>query len=74
MSRTTFIRLRELANRKETIEGKTITHSGIVPVSAPTIWRWISEGTFPAPKRLGANSVAWDSAEVDAWIANCQTK
>ena len=41
---------------------------GIVPLDKSTIWRKIKEGDFPKPIRLGANSVAWDLAEVEAWL------
>lgn len=33
-----------------------------------TLWRWIREGRFPKPVRLGANCVAWRSDDVDQWI------
>jgi prophage regulatory protein len=39
-----------------------------VPVSAVTIWSWIRHGNFPAPKVLSKNKVAWDEAEVAAWM------
>lgn len=34
-----------------------------------TIYKKIALGEFPAPIALGARSVGWDAAEVDAWIA-----
>lgn len=34
-----------------------------------TIYRLISEGAFPKPIKLAARSVAWCSAEVEAWMA-----
>lgn len=33
-----------------------------------SIYRMIQSGLFPAPKRLGARTVAWLQSEVDAWI------
>jgi prophage regulatory protein len=33
-----------------------------------TLYNKIKAGGFPAPKELGANSVAFASSEVDAWI------
>jgi prophage regulatory protein len=32
------------------------------------IYSAIAEGTFPKPISIGARSVGWISAEVDAWI------
>ncbi|MGO4582010.1 helix-turn-helix transcriptional regulator [Cupriavidus sp. 2TAF22] len=39
-----------------------------VGVSRPTLYRWIAAGSFPAPVRLGANSVAWKSTAVSEWL------
>jgi prophage regulatory protein len=39
-----------------------------VPVSKPTLYRWIAIGTFPAPRLLGAHSVGWKESAVLAWI------
>lgn len=44
-----------------------------VGLSRTTIWRREREGTFPARRRLGANSVAYIEAEVDKWIENRPT-
>jgi prophage regulatory protein len=40
-----------------------------VPWSETTLWRAVRAGRFPAPVRLGVNSVAWREADVNAWIA-----
>ena len=40
----------------------------IVPISAPTLWRWVREGTFPKPVKLSGKVTAWRSDEVLAWI------
>lgn len=37
--------------------------------SRTTIYRDIAAGTFPRPLKIGARASAWDSREVDAWIA-----
>lgn len=39
-----------------------------IGVSKTTIYQWVSEGKFPAPVRLGARSVGWRQADVDAWL------
>jgi predicted DNA-binding transcriptional regulator AlpA len=50
-----------LLSRREVLEK--------VPVSYPTIWKWMRERTFPRSRDIGGK-VAWIEAEVDDWIAN----
>ena len=35
-----------------------------------TIYRRIGKGTFPAPLRLGEQTVRWRQSDVDRWIAD----
>ena len=42
---------------------------GLLPVSPATIWRWVREGKFPAPYKLGESVTVWDKADIDAFIA-----
>lgn len=44
----------------------------ITGVSAATIWRWAKDGTFPAPVKLGPNSVGWRASVVRDWIDSRQ--
>lgn len=44
--------------------------TGLIPVSPATIWRWVRDGKFPKPFKLGAATTVWDAAEVEAFIAN----
>jgi len=37
-------------------------------VSTATLYRWIKDGTFPAPVRLGTNSVGWRESEIRDWL------
>lgn len=37
-------------------------------LSRTTIYRLVQSGQFPAPRQLGARSVAWVDSEVNAWI------
>ena len=37
-------------------------------VGRSTIYRWMDEGKFPKPVRLGARSVAWIEHEIDQWL------
>jgi prophage regulatory protein len=32
-----------------------------------TIYRWIADGTFPPPVRLGPRAVAWRWSDLDRW-------
>lgn len=40
-----------------------------VPVGVTTIYRWMKEGDFPRPIKLGRRVALWDEAEIDAWLA-----
>jgi prophage regulatory protein len=42
-------------------------------ISRPTLWRWVRAGTFPAPIRLGANSIAWRAEDILDWLASRPT-
>lgn len=42
---------------------------GLVPVSPATIWRWVAEGKFPRPFKLGPNTTVWDLDQVEAFLA-----
>jgi predicted DNA-binding transcriptional regulator AlpA len=48
----------------------TKTNQGLLPVSPATIWRFVKDGTFPRPFKLGENCTVWDASEVDAWLAS----
>ncbi len=37
-------------------------------IAKTTLWRWIREGRFPKPVRLGANCIAWRADDVNQWI------
>ena len=49
----TFLSVRLVANR--------------YGVSPNTIWRWVREGKFPAPVKLGENCTRWRIADITAW-------
>ena len=49
-----FIRLKEVQHR--------------TGLGRSTIYRWMDEGRFPKPVRLGARSVAWIEHEIDEWL------
>ena len=49
-----------LIKLKEVMAKTSLGHS--------SIYKFISEGTFPKQVSLGAKSVAWLESEVDEWI------
>ena len=55
------IRLAELASTKQ--------RTGRLPVSPATIWRWVREGKFPKPFKLGVSTTVWNLADVEKFIA-----
>lgn len=52
---TRLIRLKEVQHR--------------VGLGRSTIYRWMAEGKFPKPIRLGGYAVAWKQEDIDDWIA-----
>ena len=46
----------------------TKTHQGLLPVSPATIWRWVKNGSFPAPFKIGLNTTVFDADSVDRWL------
>lgn len=47
----------------------TPTKTGILPVSPATIYRWVRDGKFPQPFKLGAGVTAWYAADIEQFIA-----
>lgn len=41
-----------------------------VGASRSTLYRWIGDGAFPAPVKLGEHMCGWSARAVDKWIAN----
>lgn len=40
----------------------------LIPASASTLWRWVKQGTFPAPRKIGPKVTAWRVGDVRAWL------
>lgn len=59
------IRISELAS--------TPSKPGKLPVSPATIWRWVREGKFPKPFKLGQSITVWDANEVEAFLVQRAT-
>lgn len=55
------IRVAEIATTKQ--------RAGLLPVSPATIWRWVREGKFPKPFKLGDSVTVWDANAVEEFIA-----
>ena len=39
-------------------------------ISTATLYRWMDQGIFPRPIKLGPNSVRWSEAKIVEWIAS----
>lgn len=58
------IRISEIASTKN--------KSGKLPVSQATIWRWVKEGRFPKPFKLGERITVWNIEDIEFFIAKKQ--
>jgi len=38
-----------------------------------TIYRWVADGSFPAPVQLGPRAVAWRWSDLDRWTQSRAT-
>jgi predicted DNA-binding transcriptional regulator AlpA len=36
-------------------------------IGTATLYKWMNEGTFPKPIKIGANRVAWRLSDLEAW-------
>lgn len=36
-------------------------------LSRSTIWRWVNEGRFPSPMKLGPSSTRWRLSDLEEW-------
>lgn len=52
---TRLIRLKEVQHR--------------VGLGRSTIYRWMAEGKFPKPKKLGCHIAAWDEMDILNWLS-----
>lgn len=58
------IRISEIASSKD--------KSGKLPVSQATIWRWVKEGRFPKPFKLGERITVWNLEDIEIFLAKKQ--
>lgn len=45
----------------------------VTGVSRATRYRWIKDGLFPAPVKLGPNSVGWRESVIREWLESRET-
>lgn len=45
----------------------------LVPISTATFWRWVKNGSFPAPVKVNGITM-WRSSDVHAWIERSTAK
>jgi predicted DNA-binding transcriptional regulator AlpA len=57
--------LPRLLNKKQVL--------ALVPVTFPTLWKWIRRGEFPAPRTIG-NRPMWLETEILDWITSRPTR
>jgi len=36
-------------------------------ISRPTVWRWVKQGKFPKPFKLGGGSSRWSIDDLEQW-------
>jgi len=41
---------------------------GLLPISTNSLWRWVRDGKFPQPFKLGEQTTVFDADEVDRWL------
>jgi len=41
-----------------------------VPLTYPTLWKMMREGTFPKSRVSGATKTVWLESEINQWIVN----
>lgn len=59
-----YLRASQLIGSKKT----TPPTAGIIPICHSTLWRFVREGTFPAPVKLGVRVTAWRVQDVREWM------
>jgi predicted site-specific integrase-resolvase len=53
-------------------ESSIVKPNGVLPVNRSTLWRWVRDGHFPKPYRLGPNTVAWKAEEVRKFMDSAE--
>ena len=45
----------------------------LLSVSRSTLNRWIREGAFPRPVKLGKRAVRWRRSDIEGWLKELQS-
>ena len=45
----------------------------VTGLSRSTIYKWIDEGSFPKPVKLGPRAVGWREADINDWLETRDT-
>ena len=57
----------------ETTPDRLLTRGAVerrTGLSRTSIYKWMSEGRFPVPIKLGPGAVRWPASEIEDWIAS----
>ena len=47
---------------------KVLELTEFLGVAHSTLYKWVEEGTFPKPYKMGKKSVRWRLSEVEQWL------
>jgi len=61
------IGLSPLAGDAQRVLARLPTVLKMTGLGRSTIYRWIADGSFPPPVRLGPRAVAWRWSDLDRW-------
>lgn len=43
---------------------------GPLPIDRSTLWRWVKDGRFPKPIKIGPNTTAWRAEDVRQFLSH----
>lgn len=55
---------------KQYLSDKEITER--YSIARATVWRWVAEGRFPSPVKIGNNCTRWKIADLEQWEAKME--
>ncbi len=53
-------------------EVSIVAPDGVLPINRSTLWRWVRDGHFPAPVKIGPNTTAWRAEAVIEFMARAE--
>jgi len=65
--------LSPLADNTQRVLARLPTVLKMTGLGRSTIYRWIADGSFPPPVRLGPRAVAWRWSDLDEWTRSRST-